>query len=189
MKRIENVQKGDFVVIVGASGSVGHALVQIAKALGAFPIALVSSQEKAEKALNAGAFASINWKEENVVEKVKILTKNKGADFGFDPVGGEIFRSIKTQRTLISIGFTGGLNTKINLLDLISTEISIKGYSLFFESLEEAQPGLVNLMDLLEKFDFIKPDVDSTYILKDFEKAYEKLLSRQALGSITLPFD
>ena len=94
----------------GAAGGVGTAVLQVAKALGANTIALVSSEQKGEVAKDAGAdrvvLLSERWKDE-----VKELSDG-GVELVLDPVGGERFtdslRSLKPFGRLVVVGFTGG---------------------------------------------------------------------------------
>jgi NADPH2:quinone reductase len=71
---------GRWVLVQGGAGAVGHYAVQMAKLKGAKVIATVSAAEKAERARQAGADAVVNYKTENLVEKVKALTGGRGVD-------------------------------------------------------------------------------------------------------------
>lgn len=83
------LQPGMSVLITGAAGGVGGAAIQIAKILGADPIALVSSDEKAAYALSLGARSAIRHDREDVVARTRELTGGRGADRIVDMVGGE----------------------------------------------------------------------------------------------------
>ncbi|RXO32726.1 hypothetical protein D0525_23745 [Salmonella enterica] len=98
LTRTAQVRAGEYALVSGSTGSVGSALVQIGRALDVNVIALVSSAEKAELALRAGAFAAVDWTKEDVTEKVNALTGGKGADHAFDPVGGAIFSKLFDAR-------------------------------------------------------------------------------------------
>jgi NADPH2:quinone reductase len=74
------LQKDQKILISGATGSVGHALVQVAKALGGHPIAVVSSSEKAHRAREAGAPSVIDLSSQNLPDTVLGLTDGHGAD-------------------------------------------------------------------------------------------------------------
>jgi len=189
LHRIGHVQPGEYVLVSGASGAVGHALVQVARALGALPIALVSSEAKAEHVLKAGAYAAINWRDQDVVNEVNKLTDGSGADAAFDPVGGKLFeilyRSIRKRGRLISIGFTGGKEVSLNLLELIVSEKVIEGYAVHNDTPEQDRQGLTELSQLAAG-GLLKPFIDSRYELENVEQGYDRLLSRNALGSIIL---
>jgi NADPH2:quinone reductase len=72
--------KGQWVLVQGGAGSVGHYAVQMAKLKGAKVIATVSSDAKAARAKAAGADAVVNYKSEDLVQRVKDLTGGKGVD-------------------------------------------------------------------------------------------------------------
>ncbi|WP_254692877.1 quinone oxidoreductase family protein [Shinella daejeonensis] len=184
------VEAGQTVAISGATGSVGNALVQTAKALGARPIALVSSSEKARRAEAAGASDVIDLSAvKDVAAKVRDLTGGKGADFAFDPVGGPLInlllRSLARRGTLVSIGFTAGMEATIDVADLLSHEKHIVGYSLHGETDEDIYPALRVLADLAGQGK-LKPIIDTAVEFADFEAGYERLTSRKAVGSIVI---
>lgn len=106
------LQAGETVVVHGATGGVGMAAVQIAKALGARVIAVVGGPQKAEAAHEFGADVVIDHHEQDFVEVVKDLTGGRGVDVVYDPVGGEVFdksrRIMAVEGRLLIIGFAGG---------------------------------------------------------------------------------
>lgn len=189
MQRIGKVQKGQFVLISGASGSVGYALVQIARALGTNPIALVSSKEKAEHVMRAGACAAIDWTSQDTESEVRKLTNGAGADAAFDPVGGKLFtllfNSVRKRGHIVSIGFTGGKDVSLNLLDIIVQEKVVEGYAVHNDTPAQDREGLEKLGQLAAT-GFLKPYIDSTYTLENVEQGYQRLMSRQATGSLVL---
>src|SRR5690606_16035035 len=98
LKQRAQLQPGETLLVLGASGGVGLAAVEIAKAMGAKVIAAASSAEKLQVAKNAGADELINYSEESLKDRLKEITGGKGVDVIYDPVGGsffeEAFRSI-----------------------------------------------------------------------------------------------
>jgi NADPH2:quinone reductase len=83
---------GQDVLIHAGVGGVGHVAIQLAKAAGARVITTVSSQEKAELALALGAAETIDYRRENVAERVFDLTDGRGVDIALDTVGPQVFR-------------------------------------------------------------------------------------------------
>ncbi|WP_241592763.1 quinone oxidoreductase family protein [Rosenbergiella epipactidis] len=164
-------------------------MVQVGKALETKVIALVSSAEKAKLALKAGAFATIDWTKEDVTERVNTLTGGKGADYAFDPMGGAIFGKLfdatRPRGKIVSIGFTAGRQVEINLLSIIASEKVIEGYSLHADTREQSVEALEKLSTLAFG-GAVGPTIDSTWPIQEFEKGYERLLSREAVGSITV---
>jgi NADPH:quinone reductase-like Zn-dependent oxidoreductase len=86
------LEAGMSVLVTGAAGGIGGAAIQISRILGADPIALVSSPEKAAYALSLGARAAIRHDNEDVVARVRELTAGKGVDRVVDMVGGDATR-------------------------------------------------------------------------------------------------
>lgn len=86
-------KKGEAVLVSGAAGGVGSLVVQIAKAMGCSPvIGIAGGQEKCAIVKKLGADATIDYKSENVNEKLATLMPN-GLDIYFDNVGGEILET------------------------------------------------------------------------------------------------
>jgi NADPH2:quinone reductase len=183
------LQKGETVLISGATGSVGHALLQVAKALGSHPIGVVSSSEKAHRAREAGAPAVIDLSSQNLADTVLDLTDGQGADIALDPVGGamlgQLLRSVRRRGCVVSIGFTGGKEPTFDVVDLIVYEKSVVGYSLHAETDREVSQALIELGALAAKGQ-LKPVIDSTASIEDFERGYSRLASRQTVGSVIL---
>ena len=106
LKQRAQLQAGETVLVLGAAGGVGIATIQIAKAMGATVIAAASTEEKLDFACEAGADMRINYSTEDLKEKVKELTKGKGADIIYDPVGGDFseqaFRAIAWDGRFLS---------------------------------------------------------------------------------------
>lgn len=112
LMRRGHLQAGQTVVIHGASGGVGMAAVQIAKAKGAKVIAVAGGQRKVDACREWGADVVIDHQQEDFVEVVKDLTNGRGVEMVFDPVGGEVFdksrRIMAVEGRLVVVGFAGG---------------------------------------------------------------------------------
>jgi NADPH:quinone reductase len=125
---------GETVLVLGASGGVGQAAVQLARAIGARVLAGISRPERAATALMAGADAVIDLSCENLLdslrEQVWAATDGRGADVILDPLGGEVFaaalRALAWCGRLVVIGFAGGPipTVKANYLLLKNIEVS-----------------------------------------------------------------
>src|SRR5438552_5443056 len=125
---------GETVLVLGASGGVGHASVQLAKAMGARVLAGVSRPERATLALAAGANAVIDLSRDDLRnslrDQVYAETEGRGADIIIDPLGGEVFvaaiRALAWCGRLVVIGFAAGAipTLKTNYLLLKNIEVS-----------------------------------------------------------------
>ena len=100
------------VLVMGAAGGVGSAAVQLAKHAGMRVLGTVSSPEKAEFARRQGADEPIDYRRENVVERVRELTGGHGVDLILDHVGGprfnDNFELLAPWGTIVSYGSLGG---------------------------------------------------------------------------------
>ena len=125
---------GETVLVLGASGGVGHASVQLARAMGARVLGGISRPERAAAVRAAGADAIIDLSRadlrDSLREQVYAETGGHGADIIIDPLGGDIFtaaiRSLAWCGRLVVIGFAaGGIPTlKTNYLLLKNIEVS-----------------------------------------------------------------
>src|SRR5205085_10264711 len=88
LKDRAQLRSGETLLVLGASGGVGLAAVEIGKVMGARVIAAASSDEKLAVCKQHGADEVINYSTEDIRERVKVLTEGNGIDVVFDPVGG-----------------------------------------------------------------------------------------------------
>ena len=90
LKQRAEMKPGESLVVLGASGGVGLAAVEIGKAMGARVIACASSDDKLAFARGYGAAETINYATEDFRARLKALTGGKGVDVVYDPVGGPL---------------------------------------------------------------------------------------------------
>jgi NADPH2:quinone reductase len=101
------------VLVIGAAGGIGSALVQTARYESKMVIGTISGAEKAEFARKIGADHTINYKTENVYDRVRELTNGQGVDLILDPIVGpqfpENFKILRRWGTVVSYNATGGM--------------------------------------------------------------------------------
>jgi NADPH2:quinone reductase len=106
------LKPGETLLVLGASGGVGTAAVQLGKLLGARVIAAAGSAEKLAYCTSQGADAVIDYATEDLKERVKALTHGRGADVVYDAVGGPwsepALRAIAWEGRHLVIGFAAG---------------------------------------------------------------------------------
>lgn len=106
------LQPGEIVAVLGASGGVGLAAVEIAKLMGARVIACASSAERAALARDYGAEACVAYGTQNLKDELKRLTNGHGVDVVYDPVGGPQFepalRAVGWNGRYLVVGFASG---------------------------------------------------------------------------------
>ena len=112
LKQRAELQPGETLLVLGASGGVGFAAVELGKLMGAKVIAGASSEEKLDFAKKAGADLLVNYSDGDLKTKIKEFTNGKGADVIYDPVGGDLFdqstRCINWNGRILVVGFASG---------------------------------------------------------------------------------
>ncbi len=129
------IAPGETVLVLGATGSVGHAAVQLAKAMGARVIAGVSSMAKAEAARALGADAVVDLSMADLRDGLRAAvhaeTDGRGADVVLDPLGGDVFdaaiRAIAWRGRLVVIGFAAGRIPTVKANYLLVKNIEVTG--------------------------------------------------------------
>ncbi len=184
------LKEGESVLVHGAAGGVGTASLQVAKALGASTIALVSSEAKKQVAEAAGADQVVllgeSWKDE-----VKELSGG-GVDVVLDPVGGDRFtdslRSLRENGRLIVVGFTGGSipEVKVNRLLLKNTEVIGAGWGAYVMGKPQLNVEIGEAIAGMIERGFIKPIVGERFPMERAADALHALDERRATGKIVL---
>lgn len=186
------LQAGETLLVLGASGGVGLAAVEIGKAMGATVIAAASSAQKLEVARAAGADHLINYSESSLKEEVKKLTAGQGADVIYDPVGGDLFdqaiRAIAWNGRLLVVGFASG-----RIPDLPVNLALLKGAAVvgvFWGAFAQRQPE-DNAANFRQLFAWhaegkLKPLVSQTFPLARGAEAINALGQRQAVGKVVV---
>jgi NADPH2:quinone reductase len=103
---------GETLLVLGAAGGVGLAAIQLGKLLGARVIACAGDDAKLEVCRLNGAEQLVNYRREDLVERVREITDGRGADVIYDPVGGDVFDQVKRcvawDGRIVIVGFAGG---------------------------------------------------------------------------------
>jgi NADPH2:quinone reductase len=191
-----HVKPGETVLVTGASGGVGLAAVQIARARGARVLAGVTSKEKGEVALASGADALVDLSapdlRENLREQVLALTGGRGADAVLDPVGGDVFdaalRAVAYAGRMVIIGFASGRIPEVKGHYILLKNISVVGAPLdihFKMQPDVMDAAVADLFRMYEKGD-VKPEIMATYALDDIHKAMDLIVGRKVKGKIVL---
>ncbi|MCP1619202.1 NADPH2:quinone reductase [Pseudomonas sp. SLBN-26] len=192
LKQRANLQPGETLLVLGASGGVGLAAVEIGKAMGARVIAAASSDEKLEVAKAAGADLLINYSTSSLKEKVKELTGGQGADVIYDPVGGDLFdeaiRSIAWNGRLLVVGFASGRIPELPVNLTLLKGAAVVG--VFWGSFAQRQPQ-DNLANFQQLFAWhaegkLKPLVSQTFPLERAAEAINALGQRKAVGKVVV---
>ncbi|MFT4861723.1 MAG: NADPH2:quinone reductase [Pseudohongiellaceae bacterium] len=192
LKQRANLQPGETLLVLGASGGVGLAAVELGKVMGARVIAAASTDEKLDFLQQLNPDATINYGDGELKEKVKALTDDKGADVIYDPVGGDLFdqscRCINWNGRLLVVGFTSGRipEYKANLALLKGS--SMVGVFLGRFRKEEPEEYEKNFAELLALYDAgkLKPLVTQSYAMEDYVEAFNVFTQRKVMGKVML---
>ena len=183
------LQKGETILVQGAAGGIGVATTQLAKALGARVIAVVSTPDKEQTARDAGAdevVVGLDFK-----GPVKELTGGRGVDVVLDPVGGDRFtdslRCLAREGRLLVVGFTAGI-PEVKMNRLLLNNISVVGVA--WGEYWMSHPGYLQqqwdrLLPLLSSGALV-PLVGNSYPLEEAAEALLELEERRAKAKVLL---
>ncbi|MEG0965193.1 MAG: NADPH:quinone oxidoreductase family protein [Pseudomonas sp.] len=186
------LKAGETLLVLGASGGVGLAAVEIGKAMGARVIAAASSAEKLAVAKAAGADELINYSEHSLKDEIKRLTGGNGADVIYDPVGGDLFdqavRGIAWNGRLLVVGFASGRIPELPVNLALLKGAAVLG--VFWGAFAQRQPAdnAANFEQLFAWFaeGKLKPLVSQTFPLAEAGAAIDRLGQRQAVGKLVV---
>lgn len=186
--RRAKLQAGETVLVQGAAGGVGTASCNMAAALGATVIAIVSSAERIAGAEAAGAHHVVLA--DGFLAEVRKLTEGRGVDVVVDPVGGERFldslRSLAREGRLIVVGFTGGGIPVVKTNRLLLTNTTVMGAGT--RELWNHDPELPGrqwseLMPLLSS-GVLNPVIGTQFALDETASAIRSIDERRAVGKV-----
>ncbi|MFC7698157.1 NADPH:quinone oxidoreductase family protein [Bradyrhizobium sp. GCM10028915] len=185
-------QRGETLYVTGAAGGVGLAAVDLGRHLGLRVVAGIGSDDKANLVRAYGASEVINYRTENLRDRIKAITGGEGIDIGFDNVGGAIFeqmaRSMKWGGRLMPIGFTSGEIPQLPMNLPLLKNYSILGVfvGVWAEKFSaEAARMNATLMQLLAGGK-IRPHIDRVLPLEDASDAMRAVANRTVQGRIVL---
>jgi NADPH2:quinone reductase len=184
------LQPGETLLVHGAAGGVGLTAVEIGKALGARVVATAGGPDKCAVAKAHGADHVIDYKAEDIRERVKALVG--GVDVVYDPVGGATFdaslRVVNWNARILIIGFAGGPVPQIPANILLVKNVAAMGF--YFGSWRQRRPDLVargfKALDGLVQAGQFKPLVSHRLPMAEFRQALELIQSRQSTGKVVL---
>jgi NADPH:quinone reductase-like Zn-dependent oxidoreductase len=188
---IAGLKACETVLIPAASSSVGLAAIQIAKSIGATPVALTRSSKKSKMLLELGAAHVIATEEQDLVAEVKKLTGGNGARVVFDPVGGptvtKLVAATASHGMLILYGALSTEPTPLPLFDTLAKFLTIRGYVLFEivtnpKSLERTKKFIVDGLATGK----LKPVIAKTFPFDQIVEAHRYLESNQQIGKIVV---
>jgi len=189
------LQGGETILFHAAAGGVGLIACQWARALGVKLIGTASNDEKTALAKKHGAWRTINYSKENVVEQVKTLTKGKKVPVVYDGVGKDTWETsldcLQPRGLMVSFGNASGAVDGVNLGILAAkgslyvTRPTLATHVPTAEKMQAAADELFELV-LAKK---IKMRIDQRYTLDQAAQAHEELKARKTTGASIFVLD
>jgi len=178
-----DLQPGESVLVLGASGGVGHAAVQIADYVGADVYATASSDEKLEHARDCGADHVINYEAEDFAAEIADLTDGRGVDVVVDHIGAATWQdslsSLAKGGTVVTCGATTGANPETAINQIFWNQLEVVGSTM-------GTPGEVD--DVLELVwaGAFEPRIRDVLPMSEIETAHGLLEDREGFGKVVV---
>jgi NADPH:quinone reductase len=181
---------GKTVLAPAIGGSVGNAVTQLARALGAkHAMSSTTNHAKAEQAKALGFNEVIDTSLEKLGDGVRRITGSYGADIVIDGIGGEVFSealaTLAPGGSLTTLGYSAGRKTTIDVTDLIWKAASIKSFVLFAQP-QAAWVDAWNVIVPLLRSGAIKPIVAKTFPLAEAADALRYLVEGRPFGRVVV---
>jgi NADPH2:quinone reductase len=189
------LKSGESVLVTGASGGVGLATVELAKALGARVIAGVTSADKGQLAIEHGADAYVNLASPNLRDSLReevARVTGGGVDVVIDNVGGDVFdaalRAIAWRGRLVVVGFASNRIPELKANYLLLKNIAVTG--LQWTDYRARMPQLVGQVqqEIFRLFEQgrLRPYISARYRLDEFAQALDRFSRRDVRGKMLL---
>jgi NADPH:quinone reductase-like Zn-dependent oxidoreductase len=178
-----DIEAGEKVLVLGASGGVGHAAVQIADHAGCEVFATASTEEKLAHAEDCGADHVIDYEANDFAEEIDALTGKRGVDVVVDHVGEATYpnslKSMAKGGRLVTCGATTGPNPGAGLNRIFWNQLSVIGSTM-------ATPGEVDdVLELVWDGTF-EPRVREVLPMSEAARAHEMIENREGFGKVVV---
>jgi len=192
LKDRAQLKAGETLLVLGASGGVGIAAIQLGKAMGAHVIAAASSDAKLAVCKQNGADELIDYAGDDLRTRVKAVTAGRGVDVVYDPVGGPYsepaLRDMAWNGRFLVVGFAAGEIPKVPLNLALLKGCSIVGVFWGAFTRIEAQRSRRNNEELMQLYlaGKVKPHIHATYPLERAAEALNEVLYKRVSGKVVL---
>jgi len=186
------LKSGETLAVLGASGGVGLAAIEIGKIMGARVIACASSAEKLEFARAHGADETVNYASEDLRGALKRLGGERGIDVVYDPVGGPYaepaVRSLGWEGRYLVIGFAAGEIPKLPLNLVLLKSCDIRGviWGAWVARNPQGQRALMTDIVRWCAEGKLSGHVHAVYPIAEIATALKAIADRKAMGKIVL---
>jgi len=192
LKHRGQLKAGETLVVLGAAGGVGLTAVELGKQMGARVIAAAGGPEKCQVTLDHGADFAIDYRTENIRDRVREITDGVGADVVYDAVGGDAFdsaiRAVNWEARMLIIGFAAGRIQQVPANLILVKNISVIGVVYGAQTERDPAYGASFVQDAADLFrqGKVKPHIGKVFPLAEAGAAMQGLLSRAYSGKIVL---
>ena len=187
------LQPGETLLVHGGTSGIGTTAIQLAKALGSRVFVTVGGAEKMQPCLDLGAERAIDYREEDFVQAVKELTRNRGVDVILDMVGGDYTQrnlsALAVEGRLVFIAFLRGAKVELNLAPVMMKRLTITGSTLRARPVEHKAPiarSLQHIVWPLLAGGVVRPFIDRVFPLSEAAAAHALMESNRHIGKLLL---
>ena len=192
LKDRAQLKAGETLLVLGASGGVGIAAIQLGKMMGARVIAAASTEKKLQVCRENGADELINYADQDLRARVKELTAGKGVDVVYDPVGGPFselaLRDMAWNGRFLVVGFAAGDIPKVPLNLALLKGCAIVGVFWGSFTRKEPEANRRNNEELMQFFaeGKVNPHIHATYPLEQAAEALNDVMYKRVSGKVVL---
>src|SRR6202040_2757272 len=181
---------GKTVLAPAIGGSIGNAVTQLARALGAkHAMSSTTNHAKAEQAKALGFNEVVDTSSEKLSDGVRRITSGYGADIVIDGIGGEVLSealgALALEGSLTTLGYSASRTTTIDVISLIVPQASIRGLNMFAQPKAAVTDAWNAVFSLLQS-GAIKPIVAKTFPLAEAAAALRHLVEGRPFGRVVL---
>jgi NADPH2:quinone reductase len=192
LKDRARLKAGESLAVLGASGGVGLATIELGKLMGARVIACASSADKLALATKYGADSTINYASEDLRDALRQATGGTGPDVIYDPVGGpyseQALRAIGWEGRFLVVGFAAGDIPKLPLNLVLLKNCDVRG--VFWGAWAEREPAAhrANVAQLLQwcADGKLAVHIHAVYPLAKTADALKAIANRSVMGKVIL---
>ena len=185
---LARAKEGSTVLVAAGAGAVGHYAIQFAKKRKATVITTVSSPAKAEIARQAGADHVIDYKREDVGERVMAITGKRGVDAVIEmdlAANARLLPNVLAPNGVVAIYGSGAAEASIPFQFLLQNSITMQFFLVYLMPQAERERATADITRMLERNELIH-NVAQTFDLGDMVAAHEAVESGMAMGNIVV---
>ena len=182
---LAGADKGSSLLVAGGAGSVGQYAIQFAKSLGATVLTTISSPEKAAAAREAGADHAIDYKREDVGERVMELTGKRGVDAVIEmdlAANTKLIPFVLRPKGSVIVYGTGAAAATLPAYFCLTNSIRVQFFLVYELDTRERERAVSGIGRALEQGKLINR-VGPTFALADLAAAHEAV-ERGTIGNV-----